>query len=237
LYRIFNSKTFFRSNFPDHEFIGEEDISDGSGQVSSFSEKPTWIIDPIDGTMNFVHSNPLVTISVALAINRRLVLGIISAPCIGKLYAARKNHGATLNGKPIKVSNCEKLNLAQCILEFWSCSGKDHEEKQLYNAKQLISKVHSLRSIGSACLNLAFIAAGNSDIYCQAGIHCWDVAAGAVIVSEAGGIVLDPSGQEFDIMSRRILVASTQKLVDEWKNQIDYQTPKFERDFPEICPM
>lgn len=61
--------------------------------------------------------------------------------------------------------------------------------------------------------------------------------AGAVIVSEAGGIVLDPSGKEFDIMSRRILVASTQKLVDEWKNQIDYQTPKFERDFPEICPM
>ena len=200
-----------------------------------------------------------------MAINRRLVLGIISAPCIGKLYAARKNHGATLNGKPIKVSNCEKLNLAQCILEFWSCSGKDHEEKQLYNAKQLIGKVHSLRSIGSACLNLAFIAAGNSDIYCQAGIHCWDVAgmffediftavyghnfllilisafclqlAGAVIVSEAGGIVLDPSGKEFDIMSRRILVASTQKLVDEWKNQIDYQTPKFERDFAEICPM
>ena len=61
--------------------------------------------------------------------------------------------------------------------------------------------------------------------------------AGAVIVSEAGGIVLDPSGKEFDIMSRRILVASTQKLVDEWKNQIDYQTPKFERDFAEICPM
>ena len=61
--------------------------------------------------------------------------------------------------------------------------------------------------------------------------------AGAVIVSEAGGIVLDPSGQEFDIMSRRILVASTQKLVNEWKTQVDYQNPEFERDFPEICPM
>ena len=61
--------------------------------------------------------------------------------------------------------------------------------------------------------------------------------AGAVIVSEAGGVVLDPSGKEFDIMSRRILVASTQKLVEEWKNQVDYQIQEFERDFPEICPM
>lgn len=98
---IFN---LFRSQFPDHEFIGEESMSEQkSGQILRFSEKPTWIIDPIDGTMNFVHSNPLVTISVALAINHRLVIGIIAAPCIGKIYTAIKGQGAKLNGKPIKV--------------------------------------------------------------------------------------------------------------------------------------
>lgn len=75
----------------------------GTALIPSFSAKPTWIIDPIDGTMNFVHSNPLVTISVALAINRKLVMGIIAAPCIGKVYTAIKGQGAKLNGKPITV--------------------------------------------------------------------------------------------------------------------------------------
>ena len=92
-----------KNQFPEHDFIGEEDISAQSGYVSTFTKKPTWIIDPIDGTMNFVHTNPLVTISVGLTINGKLIIGIISAPCIGKLYAAVKGQGATCNGIPMKV--------------------------------------------------------------------------------------------------------------------------------------
>ena len=97
---------------------------------------------------------------MALAINRKLVIGIISAPCIGKLYAAYKNGGATINGKPMRVSNCEKIELAQCIFEVWSRDGADSEAIQLHNMKQIVSKVHSVRTLGSACLNLAFVAAG-----------------------------------------------------------------------------
>ena len=97
---------------------------------------------------------------MALAINRKLVIGIISAPCIGKLYAACKNGGATINGKPMRVSNCEKIELAQCIFEVWSRDGADSEAIQLHNMKQIVSKVHSVRTLGSACLNLAFVAAG-----------------------------------------------------------------------------
>jgi len=215
-----------KKQFPNHDFIGEEDVSAQSGCVSNFSSKPTWIIDPIDGTMNFVHTNPLVTISVGLTINGKLVIGIISAPFKGR--------GATCNSKPIKVSNCTQLSLAQCILEVWSRDGAESEAKQQANFSSIVSKVHSVRSLGSACLNFAFVAAGNSDVYCHAGIRCWDMAAGALIVQESGGVVLDPSGKDFDLMSRRILVASSQDLVKEWITQVDFKTSEFKRDYPDV---
>ena len=96
--------SFFSGAFPDHEFIGEESVS-ANGKIDKLSDKPTWIIDPIDGTMNFVHSNPLVTISVALAIDKKIVAGIVAAPCIGKTFTAIQGKGSQLNGKPIHVSN------------------------------------------------------------------------------------------------------------------------------------
>ena len=111
--------TFFRKSFPKHEFIGEESVAAADGKIETFTDNPTWIIDPIDGTMNFVHSNPLVTISVALAINKKIVLGIVSAPCIGKTFTAIKGQGCKLNGQNVKVSECKELKLAQCILEVW----------------------------------------------------------------------------------------------------------------------
>jgi len=208
-----------------------------SGQPGGPRKHPRsgyFLVDPIDGTMNFVHTNPLVTISVGLTINGKLVIGIISAPCIGKLYAAVKGRGATCNSKPIKVSNCTQLSLAQCILEVWSRDGAESEAKQQANFSSIVSKVHSVRSLGSACLNFAFVAAGNSDVYCHAGIRCWDMAAGALIVQESGGVVLDPSGKDFDLMSRRILVASSQDLVKEWITQVDFKTSEFKRDYPDV---
>ena len=91
--------------------------------------------------------------------------------------------------------------------------------------------------LGSAALNLAFVAAGNCDIYCHVGIRCWDIAAGAMLVQEAGGVVVDPSGNDFDIMSRKILVASSQDLVKDWLTQIDFKAKEFKRDYPDIvCP-
>ena len=82
-------------------------------------------------------------------------------------------------------------------------------------------------------MNFAFVAAGHCDIYCHAGIRCWDMAAGALIIKEAGGVVLDPSGKDFDLMSRRILVASTPDLVKDWFKQVNFKTDEFKRDFQE----
>lgn len=95
--------SFYRAKYPDHEFIGEEGTASRDGSIPKFSNKPTWIIDPIDGTMNFVHSNPNVSVSVALAVNRRVEIGIISLPATQQLYTARKGQGAQFNGSPVKV--------------------------------------------------------------------------------------------------------------------------------------
>ena len=180
--------------------------------------------------MNFVHSNPLVTISVALAINKKIVLGIVAAPCIGKTFTAIKGQGCKLNGQHIKVSDCKQLKLASCILEVWPDM---KEEIQNHNFATIAKQVHSLRSYGSAALNLAFVAAGYADIYCQTGPHVWDYSAGAILISEAGGVVVDPKGQTLDLMNRGILVGSTQELINDWLAKIDFQSESHPRDFDE----
>lgn len=181
--------------------------------------------------MNFVHSNPLVTISVALAINKKIVLGIVSAPCIGKTFTAIKGQGCKLNGQNVKVSECKDLKLAQCILEVWP----DMKETiQNHNFATIVKQTHSLRCYGSAALNLAFVAAGYADIYCQVGPHVWDYAAGAILVKEeAGGIVVDPKGETLDLMNRGILVGSSQELINDWLAKVDYQHESHPRDIDE----
>ena len=102
-FKTFAINIFFRNAFPSHKFIGEETTAASDGLIGSFCNDPTWIIDPIDGTMNFVHSHPMVSISVGLVINKRIVIGIVFAPVIDKMYTAIKGKGAFLNGKPMKV--------------------------------------------------------------------------------------------------------------------------------------
>ncbi len=96
-----------RAKYPDHKFIGEESTAAADGNIDSFENAPTWIIDPIDGTMNFVHSNPNVSISAAMTVNRRVELGIVYMPAYDQMYTARRGHGAQLNGKDIKVGEGE----------------------------------------------------------------------------------------------------------------------------------
>ena len=108
------------------------------------------------------------------------------------------------------------------------------------NSNIIIQPMTRLKSQNS-CYKLSLLnftlkknSLGHCDIYCHSGIHCWDMAAGAVLVSEAGGVVLDPNGKDFDIMSRRILVASTPKLAEDWSTKIDFKCHEYERDFPEV---
>jgi len=225
-----------KAKFPDHEFIGEETVA-ATGAIQQFTNKPTWIIDPIDGTMNFIHGNPMVSTSVALAINKRIELAFVNIPVYKQMYAARKGKGATLNGKPITATKCSAMNKAMVIFELWAGTGdKEVEEWQTSLAKRILPEVHAIRNLGSAAIDLAMVAAGQADLYFHAGIHAWDMAAGALLVKEAGGAVIDINGDEFDAMSRRVLVASTPKLAEEAVT-FKLKCLDFDRDLEDKCTL
>jgi len=204
-----------KASFPLHQFIGEENVSN-DGLIKQFTNAPTWIIDPIDGTMNFIHSNPLVCTSVGLTINRKLVAGLVNCPMIGHLYTAVKGKGAWLNGTTrLKCSGVKDIKKAMMIMELPVGANEEKKRVGLSNLTEMMSLSHSVRAPGPAALDIAWVGAGSADSFFHFGIHCWDMAAGALIVSEAGGVVLDPSGGEFDLMSRDILVCSSQPLADQ----------------------
>eukprot|EP00092_Neocalanus_flemingeri_P030661 GFUD01033292.1.p1 GENE.GFUD01033292.1~~GFUD01033292.1.p1 ORF type:complete len:298 (+),score=109.65 GFUD01033292.1:50-943(+) len=219
-----------REKFSDHEFIGEESVSN-DGLIKQYSNAPTWIIDPIDGTMNFIHSNPLVCTSIGLTINRKLVAGVVNCPLVGLMYTAIKGKGAWVNGKKLKVSGVKDISKAMMIMELPVGANKDKKETALANLTEMMDKAHSVRAPGPAALDIAWVGAGSADCFFHFGIHCWDMAAGALIVSEAGGVVLDPSGGEFDLMSRDILVCSSQQLADQVLGFL--RSYKTERDLEE----
>lgn len=226
------------SKFPEHRFIGEESMSDATdGQIAQFSHQPTWIIDPIDGTMNFVHANPLVCTSVALTVNRHVVLAIVNNPVTQSCYTAMKGKGAYLNGKKLlKTSGIEELGKAMIFMEL---SAGAHEQKRqiaLDNVAAFMEKAHAIRCPGPAALDIAWVGAGSGDAFFHFSIHVWDMAAGALIVTEAGGAVLDPSGKEFDMMSRGIVAAATTQLAKEVVEHLKIYVA-LPRDFPEHCPL
>ncbi|XP_004922007.1 inositol monophosphatase 1 [Bombyx mori] len=204
--------------FPDHKFIGEESVADGT--KCELTDSPTWIIDPVDGTMNFVHGFPHSSISVGLTINKEPVVGIIYNPILGQMFTAKKGQGAFLNETQIHVSQVKEFATALVTFEAGTSRDPERFKAVMENYKILVSKGHGVRTLGSAALNMAMVALGGADAYFEFGIHAWDVAAGTVLVREAGGVVIDPAGGPFDILSRRILSASTMELAEEISKNI-----------------
>lgn len=212
--------------FPEHKFIGEESVAGGAKCI--LTDDPTWIIDPVDGTMNFVHGFPHSCISLGLVINKVSVAGIIYNPILEQLFTAKKGQGAFLNGRQIHVSQVKEL--CNALVAFESGTSRDEEKAKVVfeNYKKIISKGHGIRALGSAALNMAMVAQGGADANFEFGIHAWDVAAGDIIVREAGGVCIDPAGGPFDILSRRVLCASTPELAQEISKVLSQYYP--ERD-------
>ncbi|XP_032777985.1 inositol monophosphatase 1 isoform X1 [Daphnia magna] len=199
-----------KENFPSHMFIGEESVA--VGEKCDLTNDPTWIVDPVDGTMNFVHSFPHSCIALAVLYHKDVHIGIIYNPILEQMYTAKCNQGAFLNDKPIRVSEETDLSKSLVIAEFGTNRDTQKMESVLKNVSALMNKVHGLRAMGSAALNMASVAAGGADSYFEFGIHVWDIAAGALIIKEAGGVCLDTEGGPLDLMSRRMICASSEKL-------------------------
>ncbi|XP_064110664.1 inositol monophosphatase 1-like isoform X3 [Macrobrachium nipponense] len=177
------------SSFPDHKFIGEESVS--AGEKCVFTDAPTWIIDPIDGTMNFVHSFPHTCISVGLWVNKDAELGIVYNPVLEQMFTAIKGEGAFLNGEKLSVSGETELAKSLIFAEMGSSQDAEKMDTVITNLTTLLPKVHGLRGIGSAALDMCYVAAGWGEAYYHFGLCCWDMAAGYLIVREAGGVVYD----------------------------------------------
>ncbi|KAL5700207.1 hypothetical protein ACHQM5_025684 [Ranunculus cassubicifolius] len=209
-------------HFPDHKFIGEETTA--ANGVTELTDHPTWIVDPLDGTTNFVHGFRFVCVSIGLTIGKIPTIGVVYNPLLGERFTAIRGKGAFLNGKPIKVSTQSELVKSLLATEVGTKRDKLTIDNTTNRINNLLYKVRSLRMSGSCALNLCGIACGRIDLFYELGFGGpWDVAAGAVIVEEAGGLVFDPSGKPFDITAQRI-AASNPSLKDAFVQALGEET-------------
>lgn len=215
-----------KKKYPSHETIGEE----SSDTKKQWTDKPTWIIDPIDGTMNFVHTNPFTCVSIGVTVNKELTLGVIYNPFLDQLYTARRGQGAFCNGRPIRVRPCSGLKEALLMAEVGSGREEERMDAVCKNLKAVLYKCHGLRGMGSAAMNICYVASGYADGYWEFGLHCWDMAAAALILREAGGYACDTNNAgPLDIMSRRLIAAGTEVVAKELSAALTVQL-KLERD-------
>lgn len=175
---------------PGYCFLTEE-----SGVIDGPDKTHRWIIDPLDGTTNFLHSFPLFGISIALEREGQLVAGVIYNPVLDELFTAEKGSGAFLNDRRLRVAARARLSDAMVICGI-PHHGRPNPRQAFAEIEATAAKVAGVRRTGSAALDLAFVAAGRADAYFERDLNAWDVAAGMLIVREAGGFVTDFNGQD-----------------------------------------
>ncbi|KAL6544701.1 Small subunit (SSU) processome component [Orobanche minor] len=211
---------FLKQHYPDHKFIGEETTA--ACGATELTDEPTWIVDPVDGTTNFVHGYPFVCVSIGLTIERVPTVGVVYNPIMDELFTAIRGKGAFLNGKPIKTSSQTELVKSLLAAEVGTDRDKSTVDAATDRINRLLFKVRSVRIGGSCALDLCGIACGRLDLFYETGFGGpWDVAAGAVIVREAGGLIFDPSGKDFDITSHRV-AASNPLVKDAFVEALQY---------------
>ena len=197
---------------PDSGFIAEEQTS------VKKNETYNWIIDPIDGTTNFIHGLPPHAISIALQKNDELVIGVVHEIVLGETFYAWQNGGAYINGKSIHVSNVPKVH-DSLIATGFPYSDFSRMQNYVETMMYFFSNSHGLRRIGSAATDLAYVACGRFDAFYEYSLKPWDVAAGVVIVREAGGRIGDFSGKNNFLFGGEI-IASNNNVFDEMQEII-----------------
>jgi myo-inositol-1(or 4)-monophosphatase len=185
-----------RAAFPDHAIMAEESGRSGTSEY-------TWIIDPLDGTTNFLHGLPHHCISIALRQGSEVVVGVILESMHDRLFTAVKGGGAFLNGRPMHVSARQSFqhSLIGTGLPFTDFSYLDD---YLGTLREIMQQATGIRRAGAAALDLAFVAASWLDGYWETGLNAWDIAAGVLLVAEAGGTVSDFAGRPHDLVRRHI---------------------------------
>lgn len=192
-----------RQAFPSDRFVAEE-FSSSSGGAGR-----RWIVDPVDGTVNYVHGHPFSCVSIAFADEQGPAVGVINAPFLGEVYHAVRGGGAYLNGEAIRVSSVEDLSASLIATGFPFRKGKGNPSVYFDLVEELVMSTHGVRRAGAAALDLAYVAAGRVDAFLEIGLSPWDVGAGILLVQEAGGEVSGwPGDDEEPLGSGRILASN-----------------------------
>ena len=198
------SESLIRERFskaaPGIEVLAEE-------QGGATERGTRWIVDPLDGTTNFVHGFPFYCVSIALEQDAQLQLGVIYDIPNRRLYWAERGQGAFCDNKPLKVSGCEKLNNA-LVASGFAYDRRSRADFYLRYVKAFLEHSQGFRRCGSAAMDLAMVASGQLDAYWEFGLNPWDVAAGAVLVEEAGGQVSNMNGGAVDLINPEILASN-----------------------------
>lgn len=187
-------KRYLAQEFPDFDFLGEESAF-GREQAFEPSEKPRWILDPLDGTTNYVHGFPAFAVSLALEHRGRILVGVVDAPKLGEVYVAWRGGGAFCNGHRMQVSACMDIKDALLATGFIS-EVPENLPEQLKIFSRLVYQARGIRRAGAAALDLAWVARGTFDGYWEKNLKPWDVAAGLLLVQESGGRVCTYQGLE-----------------------------------------
>ncbi|MBA2443009.1 MAG: inositol monophosphatase [Rubrobacter sp.] len=189
-----------RRVFPNYGVLAEE-----GGEIPGESEL-RWIVDPLDGTTNYAHGFPAFAVSIALERAGEVLIGVVHDPISGETYVAERGGGATLNGRTLRVSGTEEL------LRSLLATGFPYDRSDMPEALELFGRFSKLtqgmRRVGAAALDLCYVAAGRLDGYYESGVKAWDIAAGSLILEEAGGRVTGYGGGELDLQSEELVATN-----------------------------
>ncbi|MGH6956732.1 MAG: inositol monophosphatase family protein [Caulobacteraceae bacterium] len=187
---------------PGYSFLGEE-----RGEIAGTDKTHRWIVDPLDGTTNFLHAIPHFAVNIALERDRKIVAAVTYNPATHDLFWAERGRGAFMNDKRLRVSARQRLD-ESVIATGIPFLGHGQHARFLKELHQVAQKVAGVRRFGAAALDLAFVAAGRFDGYWERDLNPWDVAAGLLLVSEAGGMVTDAEGGDAMLTGKSILAAN-----------------------------
>ncbi len=198
--RVF--RRLIESRFPDHAVLGEE-----MGGSATPPRGPCWVFDPIDGTTNFAHGVPIFCASLAFEVDGVAQVAAVFDPNRRELFTAERGRGASLNGRPIRVSPASTLLDALLVTGFpYDVHGRLDEVLRLFRA--FVGRARGVRRLGSAAIDLCYVAAGRLDGFWERGLSPWDIAGGALLVEEAGGCVTDMGGRPFRSRGGEVLATN-----------------------------
>jgi len=196
------------THFPDHAFLGEEGVAPGP-QASAKAleavsdEEYLWIVDPVDGTTNYVHGFPFYSVSIALAYQGQVIVGVVYDPSRDELFVAERGKGAYVHGRKMSVS--KEASLSQSLIATgFPADPIEALPANLADIQAIAPKVRNLRVAGSAALHLAYVAAGRLSGFWERNLSAWDLAAGSLLVEEAGGRLSDLNGEPYQLAVRNV---------------------------------